>query len=255
MLDLNLLRTQREKIEESQKKRHKSLERIDECVDLDKKWKECNFINKFFFLVISYLDTLRMKVNIVKKEIGEIKKKKKDDPCTEKVNEKVVLEKEIEIVEAQEKKALENLISTYSKIGNIVHESVPVHDNEDFNITETTWGTPDKNFVIPEKGVPGRAHHHEILKWIGGYEPERGNKVSGHKGYFLKGQGMLLNQALQTYGTRFLTSKNYTPVQPPYFMKKEVMAETAQLEDFDDQLYKLILFLIKKSFNKKSRDT
>jgi len=179
-----------------------------------------------------------MKVNIVKKEIKEIKIKKKDDPCTEKINEKLALEKEIELVEAQEKKTLETLISTYSKIGNIVHESVPVHDNEKFNKIEFTWGTVDKDLEIPEKGVPGKAHHHEILKWIGGFEPERGNKVSGHKGYFLKGPGMLLNQALVLYGTHFLTSKNFTPIQPPYFMKKEVMAETAQLEDFDDQLYK-----------------
>ena len=28
-----------------------------------------------------------------------------------------------------------------------------------------------------------------------------------------------------------------TPLQPPFFMKKEVMAETAQLEEFDEALY------------------
>ena len=37
---------------------------------------------------------------------------------------------------------------------------------------------------------------------------------------------------------KFLHSKTFEPVQPPYFMKKEIMAETAQLSDFDDQLYK-----------------
>jgi seryl-tRNA synthetase len=29
----------------------------------------------------------------------------------------------------------------------------------------------------------------------------------------------------------------YTPLQPPYFMKKEMMAKTAQLEQFDEELY------------------
>jgi seryl-tRNA synthetase len=38
---------------------------------------------------------------------------------------------------------------------------------------------------------------------------------------------------------RFLHERNYTPIQPPYFMKREIMAETAQLSDFDDQLYKV----------------
>jgi len=32
--------------------------------------------------------------------------------------------------------------------------------------------------------------------------------------------------ALINYGTQFLVKKGYTPVQPPFFMKKEIMAET-----------------------------
>lgn len=188
--------------------------------------------------MISKFDTLRMNLNIVKEDIGKLKKVNSKDPCTDLINKKVEIEKEIEVIKVEEKKALDLLTSTYSKIGNIVHESVPVSKDEEKNRIETTWGDIDKNLIIPEKGVPGKAHHHEILKWIGGYDAERGSKVSGHKGYFLKGPGMLLNQALQMYGTRFLANKNFTPIQPPYFMKKDVMAETAQLEDFDEQLYK-----------------
>jgi seryl-tRNA synthetase len=76
------------------------------------------------------------------------------------------------------------------------------------------------------------------LHWIDGFDPVRGSKVAGHRGYFLKGYAVLLNQALLAYGTQFLFKKGYCPIQPPYFMKKEIMAETAQLSDFDDQLYK-----------------
>jgi len=32
----------------------------------------------------------------------------------------------------------------------------------------------------------------------------------------------------------------YTPVQPPFFMKKDLMAKTAELEDYDDVLYKVV---------------
>ena len=179
-----------------------------------------------------------MNLNIVKKDIGALKKKNKDDPCTELIEKKNAIEKEIEVVEVEEKKALEILTSTYSKIGNIVHESVPISNDEANNKVESTWGTVDKSFVIPNKGVPGKAHHHEILEWIDGYDPKRGNKIAGHKGYFLKGPGFLLNQALQLYGIHFLQEREFLPIQPPYFMKKDVMAETAQLDDFDEQLYK-----------------
>jgi len=51
------------------------------------------------------------------------------------------------------------------------------------------------------------------------------------------GVGVLLNQALIQYGLTFLCKREYTPLQPPYFMRKEIMAETAQLEEFDEALY------------------
>eukprot|EP01098_Paradermamoeba_levis_P002859 TRINITY_DN1359_c0_g1_i1.p1 TRINITY_DN1359_c0_g1~~TRINITY_DN1359_c0_g1_i1.p1 ORF type:complete len:298 (+),score=126.05 TRINITY_DN1359_c0_g1_i1:563-1456(+) len=74
---------------------------------------------------------------------------------------------------------------------------------------------------------------------IGGYDAEAGSNVAGHRGYFLKGPGVILNQALINYGLSFLAKKGYTALQTPYFMNKEIMAKTAQLSDFDDQLYKV----------------
>jgi len=59
-------------------------------------------------------------------------------------------------------------------------------------------------------------------------ELERGSKVAGHRGYYLKGPGVLLNQALINFGlaTLMTNEKKYTPIQPPYFMKKEIMEAT-----------------------------
>jgi len=80
-------------------------------------------------------------------------------------------------------------------------------------------------------------HHHELLWMIGGYEPDRGTKVCGHRGYFLTGPGVILNMALQNYGIQYLIQEKYNPVYPPFFMNKDVMAKTAQLEDFNEALY------------------
>lgn len=55
----------------------------------------------------------------------------------------------------------------------------------------------------------------------------------------MTGFGALLNLALVNYGIQFLYKKGYTPIQTPFFMKKQIMGETAQLSDFDEQLYKL----------------
>lgn len=82
--------------------------------------------------------------------------------------------------------------------------------------------------------------HHEVLTRLDGYDPERGVKVVGHRGYFLRKWGVFLNQALINYGLEFLDAKGYTPLQTPQFMLKEYMAKTAQLEQFDEELYKVV---------------
>jgi seryl-tRNA synthetase len=53
----------------------------------------------------------------------------------------------------------------------------------------------------------GGLAHHKILELIGGYDPERGQKIAGHRGYFLKGYGVLLNNALISYGLQFLAKR------------------------------------------------
>ena len=40
---------------------------------------------------------------------------------------------------------------------------------------------------------------------------------------------------------RMLHAKGYTPIYTPFFMKKEVMQEVAQLSDFDEMLYKVCI--------------
>ncbi len=81
--------------------------------------------------------------------------------------------------------------------------------------------------------------HHEVLTRLNGYDPERGTKIVGHRGYCLIGYGLFLNLALINYGLEFLFNKGYTPNQPPFFMLREAMAKTAQLEQFDEELYKI----------------
>lgn len=79
--------------------------------------------------------------------------------------------------------------------------------------------------------------HHELLWKIDGYEPERGVRVAGHRGYFLKGNAVLLNQAIIMYAMHWNNQRGFTTLQTPYFMNRDVMAGVAQLEDFDEELY------------------
>ena len=49
-----------------------------------------------------------------------------------------------------------------------------------------------------------------------------------------------MEQALIHLALQSLLEREYTPLYTPFFMRKEVMKEVAQLSDFDDQLYKVV---------------
>ncbi|VAI61526.1 unnamed protein product [Triticum turgidum subsp. durum] len=68
---------------------------------------------------------------------------------------------------------------------------------------------------------------------------DKGADVAGGRGFFLKGDGVLLNQALINFGLSFLGKREFTPMQTPFFMRKEIMAKCAQLAQFDEELYKV----------------
>lgn len=76
-----------------------------------------------------------------------------------------------------------------------------------------------------------------------------GVKVAGHRGYFLTNDGVDLNLALINYGLDFLRKKGYKKVQAPFMMNKDMMSQTAQLEEFDEALYKVRFLLFMTTRN------
>lgn len=100
----------------------------------------------------------------------------------------------------------------------------------------------DDKIIVKVKG-DGRPHetwfkhHYELLHMIGGYDPEAGARTSGARGYFLKGAAVHLNQALIHYSMQFLNQKNYTAVQPPFFMNVEMLDKICSAEQCKDELY------------------
>ena len=122
-----------------------------------------------------------------------------------------------------------------STIGNIVADDVVISKDEANNKVERTWGT--KSDIVVNGEELGKLHHHEIMACLDILEMKQGANVAGHRGYYLKGMGVLLNQALINYGLATLVKAGYTPVQAPYFMKKSIMEATCQLSDFAENLY------------------
>lgn len=141
-----------------------------------------------------------------------------------------------------------------ASIGNLIYKDVPVSDNEvgldrlghtcfdlfpqDNNAIIRTWAPQDHPGPTPNS-IPDCLPHHEILLRLGAMDLERGANIAGHRGYYLTGPGVRLNQALINYGLDFLEKREFGLVQPPFFMNRDVMGKTAQLEEFDEALYKV----------------
>jgi len=52
---------------------------------------------------------------------------------------------------------------------------------------------------------------------------------------------VFLEQALINRALMLLHDKGYSPLYTPFFMRKDVMQEVAQLSQFDEELYKVIV--------------
>ncbi|KAJ4787235.1 Serine--tRNA ligase [Rhynchospora pubera] len=223
MLDINLFRAEKgfdpEIVRESQRRRFASVEIVDEIINLDKEWRQRQF----------ELESLRKEFNKINKEVARLKVLKLD--ATEVINstnenKKQTAEKEEEVQAA--KAALDAKLDT---IGNLIHDSVPISNDEANNAVIRTVG---------ERRLEDNLKSHvDLVEMLDIVNLEKGADVAGGRGYYLKGYGVLLNQALVNYGLSFLLKRDYNPMQTPFFMRKDVMGKCAQLAQFDEELYKV----------------
>eukprot|EP00979_Chaetoceros_neogracilis_P003977 scaffold695_cov279-Chaetoceros_neogracile.AAC.3 len=223
--------------------RFKPPEWVDEVIAKDEEWR-----NK-----TKELDTMRKDVNKLQKDVIAPKKMAKE-PCDEEVAEMKAMQKEIKSLQKLLPDIAAERDQLLNRIGNVVDAEVPIgHDEDQDNLVISIYPEPLEadnagekpllpcplgvlQYTLPET----KPLTHDDLLWrIDGYEPVRGQNVAGHRAYFLKNAGVLLNQALINYSIAFLSKRGYDVLQPPYMMNKEVMATLAQLEDFDEQLYKV----------------
>ena len=241
-IDINELRDYKggnpAKYRKYMEQRFKPAEWVDDVIAEDEKWRE----------VTKECDDLRKQVNKIQKEKITPKKKAKED-CSNEIAEMKALQEVIKEKQALLPELAAKRDKLLNRIGNIVDPEVPISDDEDKdNLVINLHPTPPEGadilpapqgslqYTLPETKP---LTHDELLWRIGGYEPTRGQQVAGHRAYFLTNAGVLLNQAIINYGISFLGARGYDVLQPPFFMNKEVMASIAQLDDFDEQLYKV----------------
>ncbi|RYR04811.1 hypothetical protein Ahy_B06g084586 isoform C [Arachis hypogaea] len=159
MLDINLFREEKghnpELIRESQRRRFASVELVDDVINLDKEWRKRQF----------ELETLRKDFNKINKEISKLKRAGEDATniiTQSEETKKLIADKELEV-----RDTFKLLNSKLESIGNLVHDSVPVSDDEANNAVIRTWG---------EKRVePKLKNHVDLVDLLGIADTKKGN--------------------------------------------------------------------------------
>ena len=223
-VDIKWFRDQPEAViakwKENQKKRNRPPELIDEIIEEDKQYraalKRKADLAKERGAVMQAMNP-KKSGNLSEEQKNEIKEKSKK------------LKDQLQEAEEETERLFTSVEKKLCQVGCMIQEDVPFDLDEANNKVVAICGK------IPE--IPNWRPHNELLEMIDGYDSERGARVAGHRGFYLKGAALRLNQALFRYGLDFLESRKFQPMHTPFFMRSDVMGRVCQLEDFQETLY------------------
>jgi seryl-tRNA synthetase len=222
MLDIELFRTNLEKVIESEKKRFKHPSNAEKVLEYDIKWREA----------LQRLEDLRKQRNDISAQIAELRKKGESQKSEEAIRKSKEIKTEIDELEKQRIDFFDQREKYRYVVGNILHDSVPIGETEEENDIIKHVGE------IPNFGFKPLSHV-DLISIIDGADTKKASEIVGSRFYYLKGDIVHLNLALLKFALDKLTSKNYIPMWTPFFTKHEIMKAAAELADFEEQLYKI----------------
>lgn len=221
MLDIKIFRENPDLIRQSEEKRFRSTENVEKVIEFDTKWR--NGLKK--------LNELRAERNKLSKSFNEARKKG-DDALKALQNRAKEISTEITDLEPQISDFIKKRDEFRYKVGNIIDDDVPISETEEDNLVLSEVGNIPSFSFKP-------ANHVDLIEIIDGAEFKRAAEVSGSRFYYLKEDIVYLNMALLKFAMDTLSDKGYQIFQTPFFIKHDVIKETAELADFEETLYKI----------------
>ena len=180
--------------------------------------------------LILQTDELRKEKNQVAQEIS--KRKKAGENADEILENMKRVSEKLSKLESEQEAIEKKYLKLALTIPNLIHESVPIGIDESANKEIKRWGNiPEFNFAVSD--------HIDISENLGLVDLERAAKVAGARFYYLKNDLVRLNQSLIQYALEFLSTKDYSLIQPPYMINHQSMEGAVIADDFEDVIYKI----------------
>jgi seryl-tRNA synthetase len=142
------------------------------------------------------------------------------------------LKKTLQLQEESLQEVMKEWRALMVQVPNVPDMSVPDGESDADNKEVRTWGEPRKFDFAPKS-------HVELMLAHDMADYERGAKVAGFRGYFLKNDGARLVWALERLvEDRFMNREGFTPMIVPSMVRREPFVGTGYLPQSEEDLYK-----------------
>jgi seryl-tRNA synthetase len=234
VIDPNILRSDPDRIRESQRRRGEGVDVVDRLIEADQQARDARQL----------FDELRNEQKVLGKQIGPLQGqlKKADDDARPALQSQVDelmsaaqdLADRVKSAEATADEAAERASALWLEISNLVNLDSPVGGEEDFVVLEHV-GTP-RDFAA-EGFAP--KDHLEIGEALKAIDVERGAKVSGSRFFYLTGPGAELEFALLNLAMEQARSHGLIPVITPALVLPSAMEGTGFLGQAAENVYRI----------------
>ena len=232
MIDIKLIRENKELVKENIKKKFQDvkLNLVDEVETLDIEYRNAKAEG----------DKLRALKNSKSAEIGALMRDKKIDEANNIKAEIASYQAKIEELDKKEEELSAVIKEKMMVIPNIIADTVPIGKDDSENVEIEKFGEP----VVPEYEIP---YHADILERLNGLDKESSGRTSGNGFYYLMGDVARLHSAMLSYARDFMINKGFTYCIPPFMIRSDVVTGVMSFAEMDAMMYKIEgedLFLI-----------
>ena len=219
MLDWKWVRENKDRVQETLKKRNMDTGFVEELFRIDEIRRSLQ----------KEVDELKNQKNQLSRSVGMWKKEGKDiGPLLQEIEG---ISGKIEALDEKLKEVEKSWEEKLLFLPNLPHHTVPVGQGEEDNPEVRRWGEP-RRFDFPPRP------HFELGEELGILDFERGAKIASSRFTVLKKAGALLERALVNFMLDLHTREHgYIEVFPPFLVNTKTMTGTGQLPKFYDDLY------------------
>ena len=217
MLDIKFIRENKDIVVAGAAKKHITVN-IDRLIELDDKRKELQL----------EIDNKRAEQNIASTAIAN---STTPDQKQEVIGRMQAVKDTLKLAEESMTDILKEWRLLMLQVPNVPDMSVPDGESDADNQEVKTWGTVPIFTFEPK-------NHVELMSLHGMVDTERGAKVAGFRGYFMKNDGARLVWALERFVIDRFTKQNFIPMIVPSMVRREPFVGTGYLPQSEDDLYK-----------------